>query len=133
METHKKSGIVHGPLPSGEKKKKKKPMRRCCGPEGLGGSPPYPTPEQETESLNAMKLASLVHMTNFIPAIQTFSRRVCRVDRRSACKLKVIVPNVIPKPSWSVVIMAEKMRVVPDIMLPVASSVIDMVIESPGR
>jgi hypothetical protein len=46
---------------------------------------------------------------------------------------KIIVPNVIPKPSWSVVIMAEKMRVVPDIMLPVASSVIDMVIESPSR
>jgi hypothetical protein len=38
----------------------------------------------------------------------------------------------MPKPNWSVVMMEEKMRVVPDIMLPVASSVIDIVIESPG-
>ncbi len=53
--------------------------------EGLGGSPPYPIPEQETESLNAMKLSSLVHMTNFIPAIQTISRRVRVFHRGSAC------------------------------------------------
>jgi hypothetical protein len=86
METHKKSGIVHGPLPSGENEKKK-PMRRCCKVrESLGGgSPPYPIPEQETESLNAMKLASLVHMTNFIPASQTISRRVRVSHRGSAC------------------------------------------------
>lgn len=58
--------------------KKEIKMRRCCMVrEESRGSPPYPIPEQETESLITMKLSSLVHMTNFIPAIiQTISRRV---------------------------------------------------------
>lgn len=62
-----------------EKKEKEKTNNEALlyGPRGVWGEAPYPIPEQETESLIAMKLSSLVHMTNFIPAIQTISRRAC--------------------------------------------------------
>jgi hypothetical protein len=52
METHKKSGIVHGPLPSGEKiennnnnnKKEHQNEALLYGPRGIEGEPAVPDP-----------------------------------------------------------------------------------------